>query len=120
VNSRGERNPPQAQDKRSEARYAASANAGIDVLGEQPYSFDAIVVDVSSRGMRLATNQPLATDAALRIRLGLDHYLGEVTHCSPDANFTPGDRYFVGIGLINVMRNAAVVSERYNRTLLPR
>jgi hypothetical protein len=92
-----------------------STPATVDVLGDKPYSVAAEVVNVSSRGMRLATAEPLPADAAIRVHLGLDQYLGEVTHCSQD-----GNRYFVGINLINVMRNAAAVTERLNRILMPR
>ena len=87
----------------------------VDVLGDEPASLGANLINVSARGMRLATSQPIATDAALRIRVDLDQYLGEVTHCTRE-----GERYFVGIELFNVMRNAAAVCERLNRILQPR
>ena len=102
-------------DKRSEPRQTVRTAATVDVLGDQPFSLAAEVVNVSSHGMRLVMAEPILADTPLRVHLGLDQYLGEVTHCGLD-----GDRYFVGIELINVMRNAAAVSEHFHRILLPR
>jgi PilZ domain len=114
VNPRSQ-NPEANFDKRSEPRHVVHTAATVDVLGDQPFSLPAEVVNVSARGMRLVLAEPIVADAALRIHLGLDQYLGEVTYCGRD-----GDRYFVGIELINVMRNAAAVSEHFQRILLPR
>lgn len=109
------RNQAQTLDQRAEPRHHVARAAIIDVLGDHAFTLDAQLVNVSSRGMRLSTAQPILADAALRIRVDADHYLGEVTHCSRD-----GHLYFVGVVLINVLRNAAEVTERLNRMLLPR
>lgn len=71
---------------------------------------------MSSRGMRLFSKQALIVDAALRIRFESDLYLGEVTYCQE----IPGRGFHIGVSLFNVMRNAAAVSERLNRILMPR
>ena len=87
----------------------------MDVLGDDAHSLRVELVNISSRGMRLAMTRPLADDTALRIRIDEDQYLGEVTHCSRQ-----GERYLVGVSLFNVMRNVGEVTERLNRILLGR
>ena len=93
----------------------ATAEVTVDVLGDDARRVTAQLVDVSSRGMRIATREPLAADTALRICLDGDQYLGEVTHWSRD-----GDRFLVGVSLFNVMRNVAEVTERLGRLLATR
>jgi hypothetical protein len=105
---------PEAE-QRTETRLPVASDAAVDVLGEPGYSLVAEVVDVSSRGMRLATSAPLAVDAALRICVEGDLYLGEVTHCT-----ARDGRYFVGVSLFNVIRNIAEVTDRMGRLVSTR
>jgi hypothetical protein len=102
-------------EQRSEPRIPVDAEITVEVLGDHPRRLTAELMNISSRGMRLATRHPIAHDAALRINVDGDLYLGEVTHCVAE-----GGRYTVGVALFNVMRDAAAVSERLNRMLQPR
>lgn len=104
-------------EKRSEPRTPVSAEVQVHVLGDGGFALDAELADVSSRGMRLFSRTPVGVDAALRIRLEDDLYLGEVTYCQ----MAHGGRGFhVGVSLFNVMRNVAAVSANLNRILVPR
>jgi hypothetical protein len=104
-------------EKRSEPRLAIAAEVRVDVLGDKGCTLDAELADLSSRGMRLFSRTSIQTDAALRIHLDADLYLGEVTYCQ--ATYC-GRGYHIGVSLFNVMRNAAAVSERLNRILVAR
>jgi len=100
-------------EQRSEARIPVRTEVTVEVLGDEPYSLPADVVDISSHGMRLATTLPLALDSALRIVVAGDQYLGEVTHCRSE-----GGTCYVGVSLFNVIRNVEKLTERMSRLLL--
>ena len=102
-------------EQRAEPRIAVATEVTVDVLGDNAHTVDAEMVNLSSRGMRLSTYEPIEVDSALRIRVDGDQYIGEVTHCTKE-----GGCYYVGVSLVNVIRNIAQVSEQMARLLASR
>lgn len=91
-------------DRRRSPRLAFQQPARFTLLGPDvaaDESFPARVVDVSAEGLRLETDRPLATDAALRIDHDDALLLAEVRYCEPAGE----GRYVAGVRLRECFRH---------------
>ena len=81
-------------DRRREPRIQSYQTVELTVLGDGGYSTPAQAIQLSSHGMRLVLDRPVAVNAAVKV-VGNDWLvLGEVCFCRPERSF-----YSVGLSL---------------------
>lgn len=70
-------------DRRREPRSALNQPVWITVLGTVESPFSGTALDLSGRGMRLMSAQPLAPDTPVKVETADSLYLAEVCYCIP-------------------------------------
>jgi len=81
-------------DRRREPRIRAYETVQLTVLGDAGYSTPANAIQLSSHGMRLVVDRPIAVNAAIKILAGDWLGLGEVCYCKLERS-----HYVVGLDL---------------------
>ena len=85
-------------DRRREPRFETGQEAQITLLDEQPATMPARLENLSARGMRLITNQPLPVNSPVRVDLNRSVLLGEVCYVQP-----LGKGFAIGLVLSEVL-----------------
>jgi hypothetical protein len=99
-------------ERRSENRIPLNCLVRVTLLGGSSESFEATLVNISGRGIRLKTNRPLDCDSVIRIDLENGLLLGEVCYCATD-----GDGYGIGVQLEHSLLNLAELTRMRQRIL---
>src|SRR5688500_15460388 len=95
-------------DRRGEPRQPLDSPAIVQSLGESAKSngtpFQARVVDINSRGLRLQSGTRLDAGAIVKVEVADQMILGEVCYCfaTPDESFSMGifaDQSLRGVGI---------------------
>jgi hypothetical protein len=81
-------------DKRAEPRVNAEKKVEVTVLGDQPVTFPARVVNLSGRGMRLLSDHALGVGFPVGVEWDDSLLLGDVCYCES----TP-EGYAIGLEL---------------------
>ena len=81
-------------NKRREPRFETEQSVWITLFGEPDIQLPARVKNVSTRGIGLELQGPVAIGTALKFELDDSLLLGEVIYCRED-----GDSYYVGVEL---------------------
>jgi len=86
-------------DRRREPRLSTDAPARLTLLGRNPETLDAQIVNASGRGLRLIVDRRLPLNAPVRVYTEDTILLGETCYAVPE-----GDRWAVGLMLEQVLR----------------
>jgi hypothetical protein len=93
-------------------RLARNELVRIQPLSKGESSFEAVVVDVSSRGMRFMADCAVKPDTALKIEFGGTLLLAEVVHCSRSE-----EKYILGIRVDQVLSSLSDLLRLQNALL---
>ena len=96
------------KNRRAHRRIPVSWKARVAVVDEQPYSFDAEVVDVSSSGFGLMSPREVCASSRVAVETPVCVGFGEVLHCceQEDGRFRLGVRLeeLIGAEMKGLMR----------------
>ena len=81
-------------ERRREPRIRSYETVQLTVLGNDGYSTAANALQLSSHGMRLVVDRPIAVNAAVKVDGDRWMVLGEVCYCKPERS-----HYSVGLQL---------------------
>lgn len=70
-------------DLRTETRVPVQRPVKLTVLGDEPQEYQALLSNVSGRGLRVLVDAPVPLDSAVRVDLEDSIILGEVCYCEP-------------------------------------
>lgn len=101
--------PPDSPERRCEIRFKTTQNAIVTTLDGTAQTTAGSILDVSTRGMRLKLDRPLAVGAPVRIDVEADLILGEIRYCTQQDGCT----YELGIEIAHILSNAKEVAARW-------
>lgn len=93
-------------ERRSEPRFPANRPVRLTVLGDNPRTIDATLVDVSGRGMRLAVDEAIKAGTAIKIETEDSLWLVEVTF-----SLEVGSGHLIGGRVDQVLRGLADLAQ---------
>jgi len=77
---------------RTENRIPVHRPVKLTVLGDKPQEYEALLSNLSGRGLRVIVDAPVPVDSAVRVDLEDSIILGEVCYCEPF-----GDQWALGL-----------------------
>ena|GEM_PF-1590918 len=93
-------------ERRSEPRFPANRPVRLTILGKDPRTIDATLVDVSGRGMRIAVDEAIPSGSAIKIETEDSLWLVEVTF-----SLSVGNGYLIGGKVDQVLRGLADLAQ---------
>lgn len=100
---------PDSPERRCEIRFRTAQSATVTALDGTAQPSDGCILDVSTRGLKLRSDWPLAVDTPVRIDVEADLILGEVRYCSS----LECGWYELGIEVDQILSNAKEVAQRW-------